>query len=156
MSRDVHGCTSVAEDMDVRERPDIKKNPATMGGAPCGALLEVDLAAPVILNLAVRPLFAVFPATTAASATVHAASKPSPRVLPAFPVILNMVYSLPHKDRSMQMREKRPICMALRQPGDLGSFGESSVASRRKRGPVAFRPRLSAGLALSVLLVTEL
>ena len=35
----------------------------------------------------------------------------------------------------------------------LGSFGEPSVASRRKRGPVAFRLRLSAGLALSVLLV---
>ncbi len=33
----------------------------------------------------------------------------------------------------------------------LGSFGESFVASRRKRGPVAFRPRLSAGLALSLL-----
>ena len=29
------------------------------------------------------------------------------------------------------------------------------MASRRKRGPVAFRLRLSAGLALSVLLVTE-
>ena len=28
------------------------------------------------------------------------------------------------------------------------------MASRRKRGPVAFRPRLSAGLALSV--ITEL
>jgi len=26
------------------------------------------------------------------------------------------------------------------------------MASRRKRGPVAFRPRLSAGLALSLLL----
>ena len=37
------------------------------------------------------------------------------------------------------------------QPGDLGSFVESSVASRRKRGPVAFRPRLSAGLAFSLL-----
>ena len=24
MSRDVHGCTSAAEDMDVRERPDIR------------------------------------------------------------------------------------------------------------------------------------
>ncbi len=35
----------------------------------------------------------------------------------------------------------------------LGSFGESSVASRRKRGPVAFRPRLSAGLALSMFIV---
>ena len=41
-------------------------------------------------------------------------------------------------------------------PAVLGSFGESSMASRRKRGPVAFRPSLSAGLALSVLLVTEL
>ena len=43
------------------------------------------------------------------------------------------------------------ICRTLfhRQLCDPGSFGESSVASRRKRGPVAFRPRLSAGLALS-------
>ncbi len=39
------------------------------------------------------------------------------------------------------------------QPGDLGSFGESSMASRRKRGPVAFRRRLLAGLALSVFVV---
>ena len=38
----------------------------------------------------------------------------------------------------------------LRQLGRLGSFGESSLASRRKRGPVAFRPHLSAGLALSL------
>jgi len=30
------------------------------------------------------------------------------------------------------------------------------VASRRKRGPVAFRPRLSAGLALSILIVASL
>ena len=29
------------------------------------------------------------------------------------------------------------------------------MASRRKRGPVVFRPRLSAGLALSLLLVTD-
>ncbi len=35
-------------------------------------------------------------------------------------------------------------------PAVLGSFGESSLASRRKRGPVAFRPRLSAGLAIVV------
>ena len=33
----------------------------------------------------------------------------------------------------------------------LRSLEESSVASQRKRGPVAFRPRLSAGLALSLL-----
>jgi len=41
-----------------------------------------------------------------------------------------------------------------RSLGGLGSFGESSVASRRKRGPVAFRPRLWAGLALSLLSFT--
>ncbi len=38
-------------------------------------------------------------------------------------------------------------------PAILGSFGESSVASRRKRGSVAFRRRLSTGLALSLLLL---
>jgi len=40
------------------------------------------------------------------------------------------------------------------QLGDLGSFGESSLASRRKRGPVAFRPRLLAGLVLSLQLLS--
>ena len=34
----------------------------------------------------------------------------------------------------------------------LGSFGRSSIASRRKRGSVAFRPRLLAGLVLSIFL----
>ena len=34
-------------------------------------------------------------------------------------------------------------------PVTLGSFEESSVASRWKRGPVAFRPRLYAGSAFS-------
>ncbi len=38
-------------------------------------------------------------------------------------------------------------------PAVLGSFGRSSMASRRKRGPVAFRLRLSAGLALSLFSV---
>ena len=33
-------------------------------------------------------------------------------------------------------------------PAILGPSGSRSLASRRKRGPVAFRPRLSAGLAL--------
>ena len=42
---------------------------------------------------------------------------------------------------------------STRQLGDLGSFEGSSVASRRKRGPVAFRPRLSAGLALLLFVV---
>jgi len=40
-----------------------------------------------------------------------------------------------------------------RQPGDLGSFEESSMASQRKRGPVAFRPHLSEGSALSIFIV---
>ena len=31
---------------------------------------------------------------------------------------------------------------SYRQPGDLGSFGEWTVASRRKRGPVALRLQL--------------
>ena len=34
-------------------------------------------------------------------------------------------------------------------PAILGSFGESNMASRRKRGPVALRPRLWSGLPLS-------
>ena len=38
----------------------------------------------------------------------------------------------------------------------LGSFRELSLASRRKRGPVAFHPRLSVGLALSLLVVLHL
>ena len=37
----------------------------------------------------------------------------------------------------------------IQQPGDLGSFGETSISSRRKRGPVALRPNLTAGLPLS-------
>ena len=41
------------------------------------------------------------------------------------------------------------VTFQVRQPGDLGSFGESSMASRRKRGPVALRPQLSLGLPLS-------
>ena len=45
---------------------------------------------------------------------------------------------------------------ASRPREDLGSSGESSMASRRKRGPVAFRPRLSAGLALSLFVVLPL
>ena len=36
-----------------------------------------------------------------------------------------------------------------------GPSGSHLMASRRKRGPVAFRPRLSAGSALSVLLMIE-
>jgi hypothetical protein len=39
--------------------------------------------------------------------------------------------------------------LGRRQPGDLGSFGESSMASRRKRGPLTLRPRLWSGLPLS-------
>ena len=35
-------------------------------------------------------------------------------------------------------------------PAILESFGKSSLAYRRQRGPVAFRLRLSAGLALSL------
>jgi len=35
------------------------------------------------------------------------------------------------------------------QPGDLGSFGEWTVATRRKRGPVALRHQLWLGLPLS-------
>jgi hypothetical protein len=31
------------------------------------------------------------------------------------------------------------MTLQIRWPGDLGSFGESSMASRRKRGPVALR-----------------
>ena len=38
--------------------------------------------------------------------------------------------------------------------GGLGSFGRSSMASRRKRGPVTFRSRLSAGLAFSFYLLS--
>ena len=34
----------------------------------------------------------------------------------------------------------RPTLTLIRRPGGLGSLGESSVASRRKRGPVALRP----------------
>jgi len=41
-------------------------------------------------------------------------------------------------------------------PAILASFEESSVASRRKRAPVAFRPRLSTGLALSLFIVHPL
>ena len=37
----------------------------------------------------------------------------------------------------------------MRQPGGLGSCGESSVASRRKRGPVALRHQLWLVLPLS-------
>ncbi len=47
-------------------------------------------------------------------------------------------------------------CCSSRYGGNsavLGSLGESSVASRRTRGPVAFRPRLSAGLALSFVVL---
>ena len=39
------------------------------------------------------------------------------------------------------------------QLGGLGSVGESSIASRRKRAPAASRPRLSPDLALSMLLL---
>jgi hypothetical protein len=35
------------------------------------------------------------------------------------------------------------------QPGDLGVLREATVASRRKRGPVALRLELSPGLPLS-------
>jgi hypothetical protein len=38
-------------------------------------------------------------------------------------------------------------------PAVLGSFVASQAASRRKRGPVAFRPRLSAGLAFRIIRV---
>ncbi len=68
----------------------------------------------------------------------------------------------PHRMRSNSIHREilqTLSCCSSRyggSPAILGSFGESSVASRRKRGPVAFRPRLWAGLALSVLLVTEL
>ncbi len=39
--------------------------------------------------------------------------------------------------------------LELRQLGGLGVLRGVVWASRRKRGPVAFRPRLSTGLALS-------
>ena len=41
------------------------------------------------------------------------------------------------------------VTFQVRQPGDLGSFGESSMASRRKRGPVALRHQLWLALPLS-------
>ena len=52
-------------------------------------------------------------------------------------------------------RRRRTICSFsgptdyVRQPGDLGSFGESSMASRRKRGPAALRRWVSPALPLS-------
>jgi len=39
----------------------------------------------------------------------------------------------------------------MSSPAIFGSFGRFSMASRRNRGPGAFRPRLLAGLALSLL-----
>ena len=39
--------------------------------------------------------------------------------------------------------------LTFRQPSDLGTFGESSMASRRKRGPVALRLWLWPDLPLS-------
>jgi hypothetical protein len=41
-------------------------------------------------------------------------------------------------------------------PAILGSFVASQAASRRKRGPVAFRPLLSAGLAFSFSSIVRL
>ncbi len=41
-------------------------------------------------------------------------------------------------------------------PAILGSFVASQTASRRKRGPVALRPCLSAGLPLSIHYVTKI
>jgi hypothetical protein len=46
--------------------------------------------------------------------------------------------------------------MYFGNPAILGSFGEASISSRRKRGPVAFRPCLSVGLALSLLVAGPL
>ncbi len=46
------------------------------------------------------------------------------------------------------------LALLIRQLGGLEPFWESSVASQGTRGPVAFRPRLSAGLALSLQLLT--
>ena len=56
-----------------------KENPATRAGFPVVPLLEVDLAAPVILNFAVRPQFTKFPSTVPGGAFILAgASKYAP------------------------------------------------------------------------------
>ncbi len=52
--------------------------------------------------------------------------------------------------------DRSSACWMRFGPAILGSFGESSVASWRKRGPVAFRPRLSAGFALLLFVVLSL
>ncbi len=45
------------------------------------------------------------------------------------------------------------LVQVRRQPGGLGVLRGVIRGYRRKRGPVAFRPRLSAGLALSVMCI---